>query len=517
MRSFMDDRGSRRRWPAAILLGALLFSLASGIAAARADEAAWKPLWDHWYTLEIGGAPAGWMREAVSTNGEQYRLEQSSKTRISRAQVELEITAESVFIETVDGAPIELRFEQDMGRQTVNTSWRFEDDHVQSVSSQGGRELRKKLPLPEGEWLTPMAARRYWLERVEAGATSITFKTLSGEQGLEPVTMVLEREDEGAGEDKDDFVHEGRAIPITRWRASSSALPGIASVSQYSQDGHLIHDRAEFPFGEVTTRLATREAALAAGEGPAPELLVSSVVPVAGPIANARSVSSATLRLRVKQGEMPALPSAGAQRVEPGADPGATVLRVDMYDNLPASLEEREDPAFLEESTMVDATDPLIKAHARRACRRAGDDPAERADAMRAYVHGHISAKALDTAFASASETARTRTGDCSEHGVLLCAMLRADGIPARVASGLVYIDAFAGERNVFCWHMWTQALIDGAWVDLDATLDRRYDALHVLTGTSSLAEGDGGSDLSAMMMLIGNLEIEVADTGVQR
>ena len=40
--------------------------------------------------------------------------------------------------------------------------------------------------------------------------------------------------------------------------------------------------------------------------------------------------------------------------------------------------------------------------------------------------------------------------------------MLRADGIPARVASGLVYADGFLGSRDIFGWHMWTQALIDG-------------------------------------------------------
>jgi transglutaminase-like putative cysteine protease len=95
---------------------------------------------------------------------------------------------------------------------------------------------------------------------------------------------------------------------------------------------------------------------------------------------------------------------------------------------------------------------------------------------------------------------------------VLLCALLRAGGVPARVASGLVYADGMLGEQAIFGWHMWTQALIDGKWVDFDATLPNRYDAAHVLTGTSSLADGAGSSDLAAVMMLIGNLEIEILD-----
>ena len=92
--------------------------------------------------------------------------------------------------------------------------------------------------------------------------------------------------------------------------------------------------------------------------------------------------------------------------------------------------------------------------------------------------------------------------------------MLRADGIAARVASGLVYADQFAGSDDIFGWHMWTQALIDGHWVDYDATLPTRYHAGHVLTGTSSLADGQGATEMASMIMLMGNLEIDVQDVG---
>jgi transglutaminase-like putative cysteine protease len=136
----------------------------------------------------------------------------------------------------------------------------------------------------------------------------------------------------------------------------------------------------------------------------------------------------------------------------------------------------------------------------------------KRADALRKLTNKQISHKGMETAFASASETAKNRTGDCSEHGVLLCALLRADGIPARVASGLVYVDGFAGKRGIFGWHMWTQALIDGKWVDLDATLPIRYHAAHVLTGTSSLSDGAGMTDLLSIIQLIGNLDIDVLE-----
>ena len=59
---------------------------------------------------------------------------------------------------------------------------------------------------------------------------------------------------------------------------------------------------------------------------------------------------------------------------------------------------------------------------------------------------------------------------------------------------------------------MWTQALIDDQWIDLDATLRARYHAGHLLTGLSSGADNGGRDDNYTMLQLMGNLEIEVLD-----
>lgn len=127
--------------------------------------------------------------------------------------------------------------------------------------------------------------------------------------------------------------------------------------------------------------------------------------------------------------------------------------------------------------------------------------------------------------FASASETARTREGDCTEHAVLLAAMLRADGIPSRVVSGLIYADRFAGERNIFAYHMWTQALLPlktnstdddtqptHHWVDLDATLPDTLPitATHIALGLHAL-EGDTRTNaLVQLAPLMGRLAIDI-------
>jgi transglutaminase-like putative cysteine protease len=494
---------------AAVLLAPLTIAeQQAATAPAVAESQVWKQVWEHWYELELAGARAGWMRETVTTDGTQYRTESESSLGISRGAVELQITMASAFVETIDGKPIRITFIQDMSSQKVEKQMTFEDDHVVVVTRQGGRKLTSEVAPPEGPWLTPMAVHRYWMERFEAGAETIRFRTLTPETGLDVVEQTYER----VGTEPYEF--NGRTIPVTVWKSTTSVMPGVTTTAKISSDGQLVYDEAALPFGRVVTRITTKAKALGEREGPAPELMMSLFVPVDRPIERPRDTVTSRLRLRIKDGKLPKLPSAGAQRVRPGEDERSVILEIDINDNVKASEADRDDASYLEPSSMIDSSDPVIVKLAEKATRGVSDDPFARAEAMRQAVFDRISNPGLDTAFATASETARMRKGDCSEHGVLLCAMLRANGIPARLATGLVYADTFAGESDIFGWHMWTQALIDGRWVDFDATLDRRYDAAHILTGVTSFAEDANMADLNAMMMLIGNIEVDVLEVG---
>ena len=89
----------------------------------------------------------------------------------------------------------------------------------------------------------------------------------------------------------------------------------------------------------------------------------------------------------------------------------------------------------------------------------------------------------------------RTRRGDCNEHAVLLAALARAAGIPARVVAGAVYAD------DGFYYHAWNELWL-GAWVSADAVFDQMpADATHV-----KLVEGGPERHL-ALAELVGQLE----------
>ena len=109
-------------------------------------------------------------------------------------------------------------------------------------------------------------------------------------------------------------------------------------------------------------------------------------------------------------------------------------------------------------------------------------------------------------------EIAYTEYQSVAEH----TAMLRQQGIPARVVAGLIYADQFAGERGIFGYHMWTQALIERngskRWVDLDATLPagNATDATHIAVSVTALADGELQSSMMNLVPLLGRLEIQV-------
>jgi len=490
-----------KRTLSVLLLVACMWSCAT----ATAD---WKLEQEHWYVVEIAGTRAGSMSTMLLRDGNNIRTATHMEMTLGRGDVSTTIRIASAFDETESGRPLVITATQDMGQQPVKSEWRFLDDMVVYTSRQGGREIVRETEAPEGEWLTPMGVHRLWLKSLAAGDREITYFTVDGQTGLEPVEMTHKF--------IEDSVYEidGRETPVSVWKTSTSLMP-ITGIEYYTAEGLKVYEEVSMPgLGKMVTRIATKAEAEGDGVAAGPEILIKTFVEPDRPIRDVGRATTATFRLRVDLGEMPELPSAAAQRVTPGDDGASATLVIDINDSLVAPDTEVGDASYLASSAMVDAGDPLIGKLAARAVRDAGDDALARADAMRAAVHRYITGKGLDTAFATASETARTRSGDCSEHAVLLCAMLRAQGIPARVAVGLVYADAFLGREAIFGWHMWTQALIDDRWVDLDATLRSRYHAGHVLTAVSSLDQGGVDTALASTLPLMGNLQIEVVDVG---
>ncbi|MBN2477544.1 MAG: transglutaminase family protein [Pirellulales bacterium] len=179
---------------------------------------------------------------------------------------------------------------------------------------------------------------------------------------------------------------------------------------------------------------------------------------------------------------------------QPGGNPDA-----------PADGSTSED---IRPNNMIQSDDPRIVAMAKEAV---GDqrDPWQIAQTLERYVNDSITEVDFSQAFATAAEVAEKPSGDCTEHAVLLTALARACGIPARVAVGLVYMP----QSRSFGYHMWTEMYLQDRWIPLDATLARGgIGAAHLKLAHSHLHGASAYTSFLPVIQVIGRLKVEVVE-----
>jgi tetratricopeptide (TPR) repeat protein len=173
------------------------------------------------------------------------------------------------------------------------------------------------------------------------------------------------------------------------------------------------------------------------------------------------------------------------------------------------------DRNFLKTTPYLQVSDPQLSEATLRAV-----DKEKRAyyaaRKLQQWVHQNIAYKDLTLGFASAQETLQRKQGDCTEHAVLLAAMLRALGIPSQVAMGLIYLPDSDSQSGKFGFHMWTEAYIGtsekGDWIPLDATNPEPLpDATHIKLADSPLsAPGDLIHLTNRVARIMGKVQLDV-------
>jgi len=255
-----------------------------------------------------------------------------------------------------------------------------------------------------------------------------------------------------------------------------------------------------------------------------PEMMVKLFIRPDKPIENLKSIRTAVYQFKFNDttdwtGKIN-LPRAGCQHVV-WADQSTACLVIDL-DQPVNPIDDLPDDKHLDTSVMLNHQDDAV----RQLIDLAFDTPQSELDMLsksaiaqrlRRFVAGYITAKDLSVGLATASEVARTAQGDCTEHAVLLAALLRAVNIPSRTVSGLVYVDdKFLGQTDIFGYHMWTQAWLEmdnGArWVDLDPAMEHDFDVTHIALTTSAMADDGMTNDLVRLLPIIGNLQISVME-----
>jgi transglutaminase-like putative cysteine protease len=502
----------------------LILTLSLGVLAQRAGGVDAGGAREAWYVVELGGRKAGYVHRSVTEGRGRITTRSTTALTIRRDRATIELRLISEFVETAENVPVSMRAEQRMGALPDVTEYRFGPDGVEVLRGAGATRTRETRPTPDGEWLTPAAVDRLLAKAVADKSEKITYSAIDPLVGLEPLTRT--HEVVGASTVR----AMGKDVPAVQWTTTVDRYPGMSTTEHVDERGGVIRSVVRLGALELTLLRADRDLALAPGD--APELLNSTLITPDKPIERPRQAVRATYLVTRTDAELPDLPSTGAQTAE-RVDERSVRVRIDATAGSVPLPGDAGDATYLSPSVMIDSADPGVVGRARPSRGGAHQDPpgTVRASALRRAVHRLIDRKDLDVGFATASEVAKTLSGDCTEHAVLLAAMLRSQRIPARVVSGLVYVErpgaggggAAGGESGgVFGYHMWTQALVDtdkgDRWVDLDATLGPGVptDATHIALVVSPLAEPGAGNDLVRLAPLIGTLKVgvESVETG---
>jgi hypothetical protein len=120
----------------------------------------------------------------------------------------------------------------------------------------------------------------------------------------------------------------------------------------------------------------------------------------------------------------------------------------------------------LSASALIQPQHPLIQAMAERLAQGA-QTADEVIDRLTKGVHDEMRDTPFSEKVLGSVDAAQLLAGDCTEHAMLLVALLRSRGIPARVACGL----RLDPQKRRFTYHMWTEAWSSASWRSVDASL----------------------------------------------
>lgn len=151
---------------------------------------------------------------------------------------------------------------------------------------------------------------------------------------------------------------------------------------------------------------------------------------------------------------------------------------------------------FLDPEPLLEVRNPKIVTLAHR-LRGTESDPRVVAERINRWVYDSLH-KSFTIGVPSAVATLDARRGDCNEHTQLAVALLRAAGVPARVAAGLAWVD------GKFYYHAWPEIWLE-RWVAIDPTFGQfPADAAHLRMTVGGLGRQ------AELLRLMGPLKIDV-------
>jgi transglutaminase-like putative cysteine protease len=163
---------------------------------------------------------------------------------------------------------------------------------------------------------------------------------------------------------------------------------------------------------------------------------------------------------------------------------GQAVFTLEDYPQLGGAVTDAHRAA----SFVIDFDEPEVLELTARLVAEHGDSPSV-AELIR-FTDQFITVKTMSRGWDLPSQIARHHEGDCTEHAVLLTALARATGRPARVAVGVVLV--WIGGAVEAYGHAWSEIHDGTLWQPADGTRLDRAGPVRYIPMTAVADEGPG-------------------------
>ena len=458
-----------------------------------------------YYAVFLDGTKVGHAIHNRVVAGEQVTTTDMVSMTINRLGQAVSLKTKETCVETAAGQPISFAAEQDMGIVTMKTEGIIGKDGTVRTRTMGmGAVQEGNMVWPNG---AVMAEGLRLIELKKKLNEGTTYEVSLFTPGM--MTAINTRVKVGAKQDVDLL---GRVLKLTKVEMVMSMSGAGEIVSTSYVDEQLRALKSIMPLAGMNVEMLACEKEFSMSNNQPAEIVDKMFLASPEPIENVSSAKSITYY--IKPTAQPAnltIPSSDNQRIQKLED-GTVVVKVEPvsmptggifpYKGTDANIAEAIKPG-----RFLQSDDANIIALAKQAV---GDtkDSAEAATRIEAFVAKYVKNISMSVGYASASEVAASRRGDCSEFAVLCAAMCRSAGIPARVTVGVAYVNDFEG-RTGFGGHAWTEAYIGDKWVGLDSAFKAgglgKFDAGHI-----ALASGDGEpANFFNMATSLGKFRIE--------
>ena len=450
---------------------------------------------ERWHVVTIDGAPVGSVHEVVAEGDDRWQVSESSVMVINRLDTRIETSTVQETVETVGGLLESVRLQIRMSEQVISVEAFAEDgDWVTRDPTPGVPERRQSLTEP---LLGPRAVAGLLADLNEPGeqVSYIAFNPFTMQPGSVRAELV-------------GFETVGEAS----LRVIEEHLPGMPAplVRLIGEDGRNVITRMPGPFGLMETTLADETAAtLAQSGGDLPdEVFEDTMLKTGVRLPSPRRMEYLELELRHRNPALgwPDFNSSHQQVLSESSD--RLVLAVERrHPRQSVAMTAGVDDAFgdfLQSNSLLQVNQPELIELA-QSITAGADDRWQAALMLEQWVAENMSFD-MGVVLASSSEVLANRRGTCTEYAVLLTALARAVGIPARYVTGYVYA------HGMLAGHAWTEVNIGDEWLAIDAAIpaDGPADAARFAFLWTDLNGGIGELNAGPAMQMFGQIEARV-------